>query len=258
MPPPASADVVATPTARILISDDDIASRSALITILERAGFSCRSAESAAETLALLAEGEFDLMITDINMPGNAGLEMVRTLSEREDVPPIILLTGQPSIETATQAVRLRVYDYLLKPFDADKLIALARAGIASHRMTQVIRTHRARLKSSLAEINRCEELSRNASPASANAALSTYLSLAVQQSLSTIAEIGDLAGAIVDQDGGGEIQRRLQAARPFVLLDAVRETIQVLETTRHSFKSRELGDLRKKLEFLVKSGRET
>ena len=240
----------------ILVSDDDPASRDALVAVLARAGFSCRSAPSAAEALALLAECEFDLIVTDINMPGNAGLEMVRTLSEREGSPPVILVTGQPSLATAMQAVRMRVFDYLLKPVVGEKLVAHAREGVASGRMMKMLRSHRRRMKESLTEIDRCEDLSRNAVGTTLNTALSTYLSLAVRQSLATIGDVGDIAAAIISQDDTGEAQRRMQSARPLVLVDAVRETIQVLERTKTSFKSRELAELRKKLEFLVKSDR--
>jgi DNA-binding response OmpR family regulator len=242
---------------RILITDDDPSSRGGLVAILEHAGFDCRTAGSSTEALGLLATETFDLIIADIHMEGNSQLELVATVNRREEAPPLILVTGQPSIETATQAVRLRVFDYVLKPVDGEQLVALAREGVASSRMMKLLRSHRHRLKESLAEIDRCENLSRNATGTALNAALGTYLSVAVQQSLSTIGDIGDLAAAIVARDETGEAQRRMQTARPLVLVDAVRETIQVLERTKTSFKSRELAELRRKLEELVGAGRE-
>ena len=239
----------------VLISDDDPAVRGSLEVVLTRAGFSCRTADTSARALELLAREDFDLIIADIHMEGNSQLELVRTLSGQEDGPPVILMTGLPTVETATQALRLRVFDYLLKPVEGESLVALAREGVASSRMMKMLRAHRLRLKESLAEIDRCESLARSAKGPVLGAALGTYLSLAVQQSLATIGEVGDLATAIVEQDVGGKTQHRFRSARPLVLIEALRETVQVLESTKSSFKSRELAELRKKLEALVKPG---
>lgn len=252
-PAPISALTPPATGGHVLVSDDDPAVRGALEAVLTRAGFSCRTADTADQTLSLLAAENFDLLVADIHMEGNKQLEMIRQLSDQEDAPPVILVTGLPSIETATQALRLRVFDYLLKPVDSAQLVALAREGVASGRIMKLLRAHRLRLKESLAEINRCETLARNANGTVLNAALGTYLSLAVQQSLVTIGEVGDLAAAIVTQDPSGKAQHRLQSARPLVLIEALRETIQVLEHTKGSFKSHELAELRKKIEALVK-----
>lgn len=246
-----------SPVGRILVSDDDPSARGALVAVLQHARYWCHPTASATEALRSLEEHEFDLIVADIQMEGNADLEMVRALGQRDDSPPIILVTGQPSIETATQALRLRVFDYLRKPVDGEKLVALAHEGVASGRMMRVVRKHRMRIEESLAQINRCEEMTRTTTGAGVNDALGTYLNLAVQHSLSTIAEIGTLAEAIVSQDEAGELQRRLQLARPLVLVDAIRETIQVLERTKTSFKSRELAELRKKLEELMEMSRQ-
>ena len=240
----------------VLIADDDPASRGALASVLQRAGFACVVSESALEAFGLLEGADFDLIVADICMPGNAGLEMVGALAKRAEAPPVILVTGQPSLESAMQAVRLRVFDYLLKPVEAAKLVDLARAGVASRRMLQVMRDHRERLRTTLSEIDRCEEIAKHASGTAANAALVTFLGVAVQQSIATIADIGNLAEAVMGGDLSGETQRRLQDSRPLLLVDAIRETVHVLEQTKGAFRSRELGELRKKLERLLGNGR--
>ncbi|MBI5691797.1 MAG: response regulator [Verrucomicrobia bacterium] len=239
-------------TGTVLVADDDPISRGAITSVLRQQGFACMAVESAEEALATLRQRSVDLIVSDICMPGNAGLEMVQLLSLQDDAPPIILVTGQPTLETAMQAVRLRVFDYLLKPVDPGQLVSLAEAGIASRRTLQLLRTQRDRLRSTLAEMDRCEEIARTSPGRAANAALVTFLGVSVQQSLSTIADIGTLAEAIVSTDRQGEAQRRLQSARPVLLVEAIRETIHTLEQTKGSFKSRELGDLRKRLEHLI------
>lgn len=244
------ADQAATGT--ILVADDDPISRGAIASVLKQQGFACVPVEDADQALATLRQQPVDLIVSDIGMPGNVGLEMVQFLALQEDAPPVILVTGQPTLETAMQAVRLRVFDYLLKPVDPGQLVSLAQAGIASRRMLQLLRTQRDRLRNALAEMDRCEEIARTSPGRAANAALVTFLGVSVQQSLSTISDIGTLAEAIVSTDREGETQRRLQGSRPLLLVEAIRETIQTLEQTKGSFKSRELGDLRKRLAQLI------
>jgi CheY-like chemotaxis protein len=251
------ADSLAAPPApgpggTILVADDDPLVRNALASVLRRRGFACVAVSTAEQALTALRQQPIDVLICDIGMPGNADLELVRHLSEQEDAPPIILVTGQPSLETALQAVRLRVFDYLLKPVDTSQLLALAQAGIATRRSLQLLRTQRLRLRETLAEIERCEEIARSSPGRAANAALVTFLGVSVQQSVSTIADIGNLAEAIVCADSEGQAQRRLQATRPLLLVEAIRETIHTLEQTKGAFKSRELGELRKRLEGLI------
>lgn len=242
----------------ILVADDDPIAQGAMVSVLRRCGFSCATTENAEQALNLVQQGNVDLIISDIRMPGNAGLEMVETLGQQDDAPPVILVTGQPSLETAMQAVRLRVFDYLLKPVDAAHLVGLAQAGVATRRMMRMLRTHRERLRETLAEVERCETVARHSPGKAANAALVTFLGVTVQQSLATIMDVGHLAEAIVSEDRSGEAQRKLQTARPLLLVEAIRETIHTLEQTKGSFKSRELGELRKKLEHLVGGNRGT
>lgn len=220
--------------------------------MLDRAGFSCLTCTSSPEAIGILERESVDLVIADIHMPGNAGLEFVQMLSERTGMPPVILITGMPSIETASKAVRLKVIDYVLKPVDPDRLVDLAREGVAASRVIHMMGSHRARIEKSLEEMNRCEKLVRNALQPTANDALNTFLTISIQQALDTIADVGDLAQYILESDPAGDSQRRLQSAKPLRLVEAIRETIQVLENTKNSFKSRELGELRKKLEILV------
>lgn len=204
----------------------------------------------------MLAGSAYDLIVADIRMPGNDELEFIEVLNTREDTPPVILVTGQPSIETASKAVRLRAIDYLIKPVEAGRLLQAAKDGVATNRIKRQLRAHRTRMKESLQEMNRCEELVCSGVGATANAALGTYVSLAVQDALATISDLGELAEVLVGGDEAGQAERRLQTAKPLSLVGAVRDTIQILERTKTSFKSKELADLRKRLEGLIGADR--
>src|SRR5438105_4070113 len=101
---------------RILLADDDELLRDGLSSQLVRTGYECVCADTGHAALELLRNESFDAVIADIHMPGNSGLEMVEAVPQIVAGLPVILLTGNPTMETATRSVRLPVYAYLVKP----------------------------------------------------------------------------------------------------------------------------------------------
>ena len=110
--------------ANVLIVDDETAIRETSRYFLERQGFSVRVASSAEEALTLLAEVPADVIVTDIVMPGADGVELMRLARTRMPDAKVILVTGEPSLETATEAVRRGAFDYLSKPLSRNELVA--------------------------------------------------------------------------------------------------------------------------------------
>ena len=108
---------------RILLVDDEPGMRDMLWWSLERAGYDIVQAGDGVEALARLEAGGVDLVITDLTMPRRGGLDLLRALRERPGCPPVIVATGFGTVETAVEAMRLGAVDFLLKPFDYDRLI---------------------------------------------------------------------------------------------------------------------------------------
>jgi DNA-binding NtrC family response regulator len=102
---------------RILLVDDDAAVREAMSTFLSRAGFAVTDAAAGQEALRRAAQGGFDLIVSDMKMPGLSGLELLQALRERDDATPFILLTAYGTVETAVSAMKCGACDFLLKPF---------------------------------------------------------------------------------------------------------------------------------------------
>ena len=118
-----------TVLANILVVDDDAAIRETAALALEKAGHAVRRAGNVAEAVAWLGNGSFDLVLSDIYMPGEDGLSLLSRLSERPDAPKVVLMTARGSVETATVAARLGAAGYVAKPFDVAHLVsAVARA----------------------------------------------------------------------------------------------------------------------------------
>lgn len=112
---------------RVLIVDDDPGQRSLLDTFLRGQGFLTTLAESGEEALQLLGEGAFDLMISDVRMPGISGLETLRRARRDHAVLPVLLVTAYADIRDAVSAMRDGALNYLSKPIDLDELLAAVR-----------------------------------------------------------------------------------------------------------------------------------
>jgi two-component system, LuxR family, response regulator FixJ len=111
------------------VIDDDDAVRESLSFLLETADYAARAYDSAVSFLAELDAAEFGCIVTDMRMPGMSGLELVRTLNQRECTMPVIVITGHGDVPLAVEAMREGVVDFIEKPFaDATILASLSRA----------------------------------------------------------------------------------------------------------------------------------
>jgi two-component system response regulator FlrC len=125
---------------RILIVDDDRAMREMLGSLFKERGLWVEDASSADAALAVAAEQEFDVVLSDVRMPGLSGVELVGQLRRLRPATPVVLMTAFGSIDSAVEAMRSGAFDYLTKPFEPDAaraLGALHRAGAAQHRRQQ-------------------------------------------------------------------------------------------------------------------------
>jgi len=126
---------------QVLIVDDNSKLRSSISRFLEREGHSVQSATSVDEALLLLGHHPFDVIVTEIEMPGRTGIELVEAISTRGLEIETILITAQASVESVRAATWAGAYDYLVKPIpgatlakvvaSAAKVKALRRRGPA-------------------------------------------------------------------------------------------------------------------------------
>ncbi len=119
--------------AQVLVVDDESAIRDAVGHILSSAGLVVTTAASASEALGLLQTRSFDAIVSDIIMPQIDGLELLHLVREREPDLPVILLTGQPSLDSAMAAVRERSFRYLTKPFVPEELRAIVQQAVSAY-----------------------------------------------------------------------------------------------------------------------------
>lgn len=236
---------------RILLADDDLLFRDSLGQRLRHAGYECVCAENANDALQKMEAAEFDVLISDIFMPGNTGLEMVERIAQIAPGLPVILITGNPSTETAIKSVKLAVIGYLLKPPPWDELLGLIDKAIAQHWCYNRIVQARQRWGEWLNRLHDMEVRWRQ-NPITGDRSddspdiQNQYLQLMVDGLRQQLEDLQLLTKHQGDALAHASINEPL-------LIDAIRQTIEVLELTRHNFKSKRLGALRRDLEVLLR-----
>jgi len=104
----------------ILVVDDEPTVREVLVRTLASEGYKCQTAASVDEALAKLSSAEFDLVMTDIMMPGRSGMELLQEVQRQWPDTAVMMITAVVDTQTAIQAMKLGAYDYVLKPFNLD------------------------------------------------------------------------------------------------------------------------------------------
>ena len=115
----------------ILIVDDEPVARQSLTDILKLEGYSVMSLPNGQAAVEHVRTHPVDLMIVDMRMPGMSGLEVVQVVNQVSPETEVILLTAYGSTDTAIQALRLRIHDYLLKPASPAQVIQSVKKGLA-------------------------------------------------------------------------------------------------------------------------------
>ena len=121
-----------TVSPRILIVDDEIEITEILADLLSE-DYECLKAGSAEEAIARLGEGEFQLVISDITMPGMSGLDMIPHVKQLSPDTVVVMISGMQTVESAIGALRLGAFDYLMKPFDLRQVEAVVKRALEHH-----------------------------------------------------------------------------------------------------------------------------
>lgn len=157
---------------KVLVVDDEEPVRRLLQRLLTRAGYECDIAGSTAEARAAMTVDPFDLVLTDMTMPGESGLDLVLYLSESFPDVATVMVTGADDVGLATTALELGAYGYIVKPFEANEILinvanALRRRTLEmENRQTrdhleQMVRERTSELWNAIAKLERAESETR-------------------------------------------------------------------------------------------------
>ena len=124
----------AASAASILVIDDEAAIRESLELLLTLEGYSVRMAVDGEEGLRVLELESFDLLLLDLALPGQSGLELLPQIKERQPELPVIMITAYGTVDNVVEAVRAGAENFVQKPWDNEKLLADIRSAVARHR----------------------------------------------------------------------------------------------------------------------------
>jgi putative two-component system response regulator len=108
---------------RILVIEDDPQEQAVLIRLLARAGYRCSAAADAAEARRLIGREEFDLLLADVKLPGESGLQFVQHVIAEHPATAAVMVTAADDPALAGQAIEMGTYGYIIKPFSANEIL---------------------------------------------------------------------------------------------------------------------------------------
>lgn len=235
-------------TPRILIADDEELFLHSTADLLRQEGYQVDCAGDAVEAARLLEAQPYDLLISDIRMPGNPDLALVQDLPEANRGLPVILMTGYPSAQTAIRAVNLAVFAYLVKPMEFQDLLEQVGRAVAQRRVQQALSGSARRIQEWGGELAQMAQSCGAPGGTRVQDVLAVMLGR-MGESLLDLKRMVDLGW-----DGGQacSVQRCPRLERYDQVL---RDGIDTLEKTKGSFKSKILEDLRLRMSSVVGEG---
>ncbi len=142
--------------AKILLVDDEKSIRITLSEFLKEDDHEVQAVATAKEACKLLKKQDFDVVVTDIILPGTSGIELFKKIKEHQPLTQVIIITGEPTIETAAEAVRSSAFDYLPKPVDGEDLKKVVAKAVKVKKLTEEqerLRTENLRYQQHLEEL---------------------------------------------------------------------------------------------------------
>lgn len=235
----------------ILLADDDETFLEATAELLRLEGYTVDTAINAPAAMAAVRSGSHDLLISDLEMPGNEGLRLVRDVAAEAGGLPVIILTGLPTVDSAVASIDLPVTAYLLKPVDLTLLFERVGTAISRFRAYRTMRETEQRMERWRQELGQITTTTpapvRGAAPS-----VDAFLALTLRNVMGSLSDLGLLGQALSGRQVGSNPCQLMNCPRGAQLQAAVRETVAVLEETKGSFKSKQPGDLRQQLELLL------
>ena len=124
---------------RILVVDDEEPIRKTLRMALEYEGYDVSESSSGQEALVLIEREPPDLVFLDIKMPGMDGLEVLEKLTEKSPSPPVIMVSGHGTIQTAVQATKLGAFDFIEKPLETERVLLAVRNALERKELAEEV-----------------------------------------------------------------------------------------------------------------------
>ncbi len=231
----------------ILIVDDEEPIRRLLVGLLEGQGYACTQVANVREARKLLQEKSFGLMLCDVNMPGESGLQLAKEVLTAASNPAVIMVTVTDDVQVATTALELGAYGYVLKPFKPSELLINVANALRRRKLESENRRHRESLEETVSErttslrkaIVRLELTERE-------------LSLAQEETIQRLARAAEFR----DDETARHVQRMSRYAA--LLAGQLGWTIERCELLRLASSLHDIGKIGTPDQILLKPGKHT
>ncbi len=150
-------------TAHVLVVDDEGAIRYSVSKTLQRIGYEVDEASSGEEALEIISKREYDVVLTDIRMPGLTGVELLKRIKDTSPDSIVILMTGYASLGTAVESLRLGAHDYLIKPSSSQDIRQSVARGVERARNLKRRRALLDAIRSNVFELSSADMAAINA-----------------------------------------------------------------------------------------------
>jgi DNA-binding response OmpR family regulator len=243
-------------TARILIADDDDKVLKSTAVLLREAGYICDSVQDGESAVALISEREFNLMVTDIRMPGNTELQLVKKATELEPGLPVILMTAYPTVESAIIAIELPVFAYVQKPFEGEEMLSKVRGAVKWNQAYKAIKSAEQHLAESVANTSQIQGMMAASKQGTLEARVQSFFSQTLGSMAAAMMDLNLLFQALQVDPRPEAACTILDCPHTKVIEDALADAVAILRDTKDKFRSKELAALRRKLENLLEDQR--
>lgn len=243
---------------KILIVDDEETFLYSTADLLRKQGYECDCAYNSLEALTSLEKKTYDVLIADLNMPGNKEMDFIRNIQKNYSTIPVIVVTGYPSLPTAIESLHLSVFDYLIKPLDISQLFKNIELALERRRFWRTMQNFQGEIE---AWTNTMNDFKKQADfsgcqggQAGKKLTLENYLHMAQYYITHTLTSLFNTIEILKTDKKEAEVDvcAFLNCPRLSAYKDGIREAVEILLRTKSAFKSKQLGELRKKLEALL------
>jgi len=238
---------------RILLADDEELFLCTVTDVLNKEGYECTQSHCVESALEMLKTSEFDLLISDIHMPGNSELELVDELQKIAEGMPVILMTGKPSLETASKSIHLPVIAYMTKPLDFELLLKHVSSSITNYRTYRSVQNTGKRLEEWQKDLDSIKDVVSNALETTSPIPIHTFFKLTFRNIAESLLDMEHLIEGLDSNSNKQYACNLLDCPSLANMKSGLVETMEVLRKTRESFKSKDLARLRDKLDTIVK-----
>jgi len=239
---------------RILVADDEETFLHATGDLLRREGYTCDCVVNASDARSKLQQDDYDLLIADIKMPGNPELELVEYVRDCAEGLQVILVTGYPSMKSAIKSINLPVVAYLVKPIDFDLLLSHVKVSMDRSKIYRAMRDSKRNLLNWLQELNNVSNLATRNPGDTIFVPVDAYVHLTLTNIVSALTGLRDVTEALTRLGGEQAVCRLLNCPKTDSLVSALKDAVEILRKSKSAFKSKELGELRRRLEALLET----